>query len=138
MGRTASSISCAISTPSRRAASGVSALCHAQHDLFGHGDAQVVLHELGIAQAGQRPDAGDHRNAELLDALEKALEQAQVEDGLSDGVFRAGLNFVLEAAQLVLDVGHAGIGGHGDGEVGAGADGVASRCRGRDSGGARC
>ena len=36
----------------------------------------------------------------------------------------AGLDFVVEAAQLVFDVGHAGIGGDADGEVGAGADGV--------------
>src|ERR1035438_4988367 len=34
-------------------------LGHAQHDLFRHGDAQGVLHELGVAQAGEGPDAGD-------------------------------------------------------------------------------
>ena len=54
----------------------------------------------------------------------KFFEQAQVEDGLGDDVFGAGLDFVGEAAQLVLDVGHAGVGGDADGEVGAGADGV--------------
>ena len=37
---------------------------------------------------------------------------------------RAGLDFVGKAAQLLLNVGHAGVGGHADGEVGAGADGV--------------
>ena len=99
-------------------------LGHAQHDLLGHGDAQVVFHELGVAQAGEGPDAGDDGDAELGDALEEALEEAEVEDGLGDGVLRAGLDLVAEAAEFVLDVGHAGVGGDADGEVGAGADGV--------------
>ena len=60
----------------------------------------------------------------LLDALEEIFQQAQIEDRLGDGVLGAGLDLVVEAAQLVLDVGHAGIGGDADGEVGAGADGV--------------
>ncbi len=99
-------------------------LGHAQHDFFRHGDAQIVLHELGIAQAGERPDAGDDGDAEFADALEEDFEEAQVEDRLGDGVLGAGLNFVAEAAEFVLDIGHAGIGGDADGEVGAGADGV--------------
>jgi len=74
----------------------------------------IVLHELGVAQAGQRPDAGDDRNAELLDALKKVLQQAQVEDRLGDGVLRAGLDFVLESAQFVLNVRHAWIGADTD------------------------
>ncbi len=63
-------------------------------------------------------------NAKVLDALEEVLEQAQVEDRLGDGVLGAGFNLVVEAAQFVLNVGHAGVGGDADGEVGAGADGV--------------
>ena len=99
-------------------------LRHAQHDLFRHGHAQIVLHEFGIAQAGQRPDAGDHRNAESFDATEELLQQAQVEDRLRDGVLAARLDLVLEAAQLMFDVGHAGIGRDADGEVGGGPDGI--------------
>ena len=71
------------------------------------------------------------RNAEALDALEKLFEQAQVEYRLGDGVLRARLHFVGEAAQLMLDVGRAGVGGDADGEVGGGADGVRSRRRAR-------
>ena len=37
----------------------------------------------------------------VLDALQKLLQQAQIEDRLRDGVLRAGLHFVGEAAQLV-------------------------------------
>ena len=70
------------------------------------------------------------RNA--LDAVEKFLEQAQIEDGLGDGVFGAGLDLVGEAAKFVLDVGHAGIGGDADGEVGARRRWSWRRCRGRD------
>ena len=102
MGRTASSISWAMRMPSLRAASGVVGLGHAQHDFFGHGDAQIVLHELRVAQAGERPDAGDDRDAEGFDALEEFFEQAQIEDGLGDGVFGAGLDFVGEAAEFVV------------------------------------
>jgi len=60
---------------------GRAGLGHAQQDLLGHGDAQVVFHELRVAQAGERPDAGDNGNPMALDAFEKALQQAQVEDG---------------------------------------------------------
>ena len=43
--------------------------CHALENRVRHRDAQFVLHELGIAHADQRPDAGDHRNPAVLDAL---------------------------------------------------------------------
>src|SRR6185437_11226331 len=99
-------------------------LSHAQHDFFRHGYAQVVFHEFRVAQAGERPNAGDHRNAEFPDAFQKILEQAQIEDRLGDDIFGASLHFVGEAAQLVLKIWHAGIGSDGDGEVGARADGV--------------
>ena len=99
---------------------------------------KLVFHEFSIAQAGERPDAGDHRNAVALDALQKDFKQAQVEDRLGDGVLGAGLDFVGEAAQFLLDVGHAGVGGHADGEVGAGADRVGADVEAVIQAGARC
>ena len=99
-------------------------LCHAEHDFFGHGDAEVILHELGVTQAGEWPDAGNDGDAEALDALEKILEQAKVKDGLCDGELGASLDLVLEAAEFVLDIRRAGIGGDADGEVGGSADRV--------------
>ena len=72
--------------------------------------------------SGQMPAITGMRKS--LDAFQKDLKQAQVEDRLGDGVFRAGLHFVGKAAQLLIDVGHAGVGGYADGEVGAEADGV--------------
>ena len=107
-----------------RAASGVSAWAMRSMISSGIGDAQVVFHELGVAQAGERPDAGDDRNAERLDAVEEFLEQAKVEDWLRDGVFCARLDLVGKAAQFVFDIGYAGVGGDADGEVGRGGDGV--------------
>jgi len=56
--------------------------------------------------------------------FQEALQQAQVEDRMGDGILGAGLHLVGKAAQFLLDVGHAGVGGHADGEVGACADGV--------------
>jgi len=46
----------------------------------GHEEAQVVLHVLGIAAAGERPDAGDDGNAVGLDAFKEIFQQAQIED----------------------------------------------------------
>ena len=46
----------------------------------------------------KRPDAGDDGDTVVLDALEEVLQQAQVEDRLGDGIFRAGLDFVGKAA----------------------------------------
>ena len=67
--------------------------------------------------SGQIPAITGMRNA--LDAIEKLLQQSQVEYRLRDGVFRARLNLVSEAPQLVLNIRHAGIGRDADGEVGA-------------------
>ena len=72
--------------------------------------------------SGQMPAMTGMRNASMR--LRKFFEQAQVEDGLGDGVLGAGLDLEGEAAEFVLDVGDAGIGGDADGEVGGGADGV--------------
>ena len=60
----------------------------------------------------------------LADALNVAFKQAQVEDRLGDGILRASLNLEEKAAQLMLNVGRAGIGGDADGEVGADANRV--------------
>ena len=56
--------------------------------------------------------------------LRKTSSRRRSKTGWVMAYSRAGLDFVVEAAQFVLDVGHAGIGGDADGEVGAGADGV--------------
>ena len=101
------------------------ALGHAQHDFLGHGDAEVVLHEFGVAQAGEWPDAGDDGDAEALNALQECFKEREIEDGLGDGVLCACFNFPGEAADFVLDVGDAGVGGDADSEVG----GCANRIR---------
>ncbi len=70
------------------------------HDLVRHGDAQIVLHEFRIAQAGQRPDARNDGNAKLLDALEESLQQLQVEYRLGNRIFGSRLYLVSETANL--------------------------------------
>ncbi len=74
--------------------------------------------------SGQMPAMTGMRKPSIR--LQKLFQQAQIEDRLGDGVFRARFNLVGEAAQFVLDVGHAGIGSNADGEVGAGANRVRS------------
>ncbi len=52
----------------------------------------------------------------LFNALQEDLEHAQVEDRLRDGVLGAGFHLVGEAADFVVDVRDAGIGGDADRE----------------------
>src|SRR5579871_3914649 len=65
---------------------GVCGFGHAPHDFVGHGDAQFVLHEFRVAQAGEWPDSGYDRNTNMLNVTEKCFEQLYVEDRLCDNV----------------------------------------------------
>src|SRR5260370_30658164 len=62
----------------------------------------------------------------MLDAGEELFEQCYVKYRLSDGVVGAGFHLVFEAADLFVDINHAGIGPHTDGESRAAPDGVAA------------
>src|ERR1035441_10210376 len=70
--------------------------------------------ELGVAVAGERPDAADHRDLHVSDALEESLQKIQVEDRLRDDIFGAGFHFPVEAADLFVQVQRAGVGPHAD------------------------
>ena len=74
--------------------------------------------------SGQMPAMTGMRNT--FDAAEKFFQQAKIEDGLSDGVFRARLNFEGKAADFIVEIGNAGIGGDSYGEAGGFADGIAA------------
>src|SRR6185369_9351146 len=77
---------------------------HTSHNLVRHAHPQVILHELGVAQARQRSDTLDPGNPEAFDPTQKLLEHAHVEYRLSDRKLRARLNLVSEAANLLVDV----------------------------------
>ena len=94
--------------------SALSTRAHALHELLGHRHAQLVHHELGVAEAGERPDAADHRDLDVLDALQELLQQVEIEHRLRDDVLGAGLHFPLEAADLLVQVQRAGIRAHAD------------------------
>ena len=57
---------------------------------------------------------------------QELLQQREVEHRLGDGVLGAGLDLVFEAADFLVDVGHAGIGADADDERGGRADGIAA------------
>src|SRR5208337_5482603 len=92
----------------------------------GNGNSQLVLHELSIAGAGKRPDARHHRDAAVLNLAQELFQQANIEDRLGDGQLCARLHFVFEAADLLVNVRAAGIGAHGDDELGRAPDGIAA------------
>src|ERR1017187_2896851 len=73
--------------------------------------ASVTVH---VAVAGERPDAADHRDLHVSDALEESLQKIQVEDRLRDDIFGAGFHFPVEAADLFVHVQRAGVGSHAD------------------------
>ena len=124
--------------PSLRAASGVSAWAMRSMISSGMETRRSFFMNSALRRlvSGQMPAMTGMRM--ILDALEEVLEQAQIEDRLGDGVLGARLDLVGEAAQFVLDVGHAGVGGHADGEVGAGADGVGADVEAVIEAAARC
>src|SRR5438105_3680429 len=105
---------------------GVIDFSHPLHEALGDWNAQLVDHELGIAVAGERPDPADHRDSELLNATEEALEQIEIEDGLGDGVLGAGLDLELEAVNLLVDVQSAGIGADAEQQRGLRAHRIAA------------
>src|SRR5216683_4020953 len=97
---------------------------HPRHDSLRHADAQIVLHELGVAQTGQWPDSCNHRNPETFNPPQELLQHPQIEDGLGDGKLRACLYLEGEPADLLVHVLHAGVRRDGDGETCRFADGV--------------
>src|SRR5581483_436420 len=99
---------------------------HALHERFRNGHSQFVHHEFGVAMAGKRPDAADHRDFEGLDALQEFFEQIEIENRLRDHVFGAGFHFPLEPVQFFLQVDGAGIGSHADQQTGLRAHGIAA------------
>src|SRR6266566_9143810 len=65
-------------------------LPHALQHFIGHRHARHLVREkLGVPERDERPDAGDDRRLELLDALQKRFELARVEHRLRDGELRS-------------------------------------------------
>ena len=91
-----------------------------------HGHAQLVHHEFGVAETGQRPDAADHRDLHVFDALQKLFQQAQVEHRLRHHVFGAGLHLPLEPPDLFVHVQRARIDAHADQQRGLRPHGIAA------------
>src|SRR5208282_4118692 len=101
--------------------------CHPGHpvqDFIGHGNPQLVLHELSAADTDQRPDSGHHGNAAVFDPFQEILQQTEVEHRLGHHVFRTGLHLVFEALDLFVQVRQSRIRTHPNDEAGAGADRV--------------
>ena len=67
------------------------------------------MEEFGVAKADQRPDSRDNRNSNVRDLVEKRAELPGVEYGLSDRVFRSGLDFPFKAANFLFKIDRAGI-----------------------------
>src|SRR6185437_1188834 len=99
---------------------------HAFKDGVGHGDAELVLHELGVANAGQRPDAGKHWNPVVFNASQKLLKQVNVKDGLGYGIICARFHFVFKAPHFLVNVHNAGVRAHADDKFGPSTDGIAA------------
>ncbi len=107
----------AMATPSARAASAVVAFAMRAKISSGMDTRNSFFMNSALRVAGQRPDAGHHRNLAVLDLPQELFQQANVEDRLRDRQFRAGFDLVFEAADLLVDVGAAGIGAHRDHEA---------------------
>src|SRR5271157_6118091 len=105
---------------------GVVHAAHALHEFLGNGHAQLVDHELGVAVAGERPDAANHRNPDVLGAAQETFQVVEVEDRLGHHVLGAGFHLPLEAADLLVQVQRAGVGAHADHERGLRAHGIAA------------
>ena len=97
---------------------------HPLQNLIRYRDPQFVAHELGIAHAGERPDAGKDRDAGSARRGGETLQQPHVEDRLSDREAVRRPRTSLEAPNLLVDVGDARIGADSDDERGSRADGV--------------
>jgi len=136
-GRTASSISWAIRIPSRRAASGEPVWAMAQQDLLGHGNAQVVFHELRVAQAGERPDAGDNGNPMASMRSRKLSSRRRSKTGWVMA-YSAPASTLKANRRSSCSMSARRVGGHADGEVGAGPDGVGAYVEAHDSADGRC
>ena len=83
---------------------------HPLHHRVGHDHARdFIPHEQGVAVTGQRPDAGENRNAVLLDVVEEAQQGVGIEDRLRDREFGAGFDFLPEAVELAPAIDGSGI-----------------------------
>ena len=126
MPRTRATISRAIADAFLAGLFGVIHALHALHEMRRHGHAQLVHHELGVAEAGERPDAANHRNLDMGDAFQEGLQQVEVENRLGDDILRARLHLPIEAADLLVHIQRAGVGAHADEHGGLRAHGVAA------------
>ena len=91
-----------------------------------------LRHELRVPQALERHDASEHRNANALDALEELPHRSDVEDRLRHRKLGAGLDLVLEASDLLIEIERSGIGSHADVERRRLADRLAADIAARD------
>jgi len=98
----------------------------AAQDRIWHRDTQLVLHELRVSCAHQRPYPGEDRNAAMLDAFQESLQDRDIEDRLRNGVLRSGFYLEFEAADLFIEVRGPWVSTHTDNEAGSTSDGVAA------------
>ena len=69
----------------------------------GHRHAELVHHELGVAEAGQGPNPRDHRNLVLLSTGHELFEKIEIEDRLKRGELPAIV--ATSSLELGIDMG---------------------------------
>src|ERR1700751_1980861 len=109
-------------TPSARASSGVDACCMRSRMLSGTETRRSFFMNSALRRlvSGQIPAMTGIRKPSMR------FKKAEIEYGLRDSVLGSGLDFIGEAANLIVDVWHSGVRRAGDGESGGRADRIAA------------
>src|SRR3989338_1898697 len=96
-------------------------------DVFGDADAgDFVVQPYGKLRAGERPESDERGDGRLAaEPLQEVVPDGRVEDRLGHGEVGPGLDLLLEAAELFVEVVGCGVDGDADGEVRAAAQGLA-------------
>ncbi len=96
-----------------------------------HGHPQFIHHELGVAKTGERPDAANQGNLDVLDTQQELLEQFQIKNRLGDGVFGASLDLEFKPVHFLIQVQRSRVGAHADQQGGPRAHRVAANVEAR-------
>jgi 5-methyltetrahydrofolate--homocysteine methyltransferase len=104
-------------------------LGHPRHYRIGNHDAgHLVVHELGVAKARQRPDAHDDGDPEVVlrEIFQEVFHRFRVEDRLGDGPLGARFDLFPESLHLECEIAVDGVHAYSDGEGCRIADGSSS------------
>ena len=85
---------------------------HPLQDRIRHFNAgHLVLHELGVLKAGERPHARNdgYRSREAADRVKELQQGFGIKDGLCDGILGAGVDLAAVAVEFALHFNGAGI-----------------------------